>query len=265
MSKIKGIIIDWAGTTVDFGCFAPVNVFIDIFKEAGVTVTIEEAREPMGMLKRDHIQKMLEMPRIQQLWQMQYGQAHSEQDIDHLYNQFETLLMKNLEMFTDPLPHVTEVIDVLRAKGYIIGSTTGYTREMMGIVSSAAKSKGYMPDHIVTADDVGGYGRPYPYMIFENMRQLELQSVYQVIKVGDTVSDIKEALNSGVTAVGVIKGSSVVGLSESEWNNLNKEEQKNIIEDAKQKFINSGANHVLEDITELPLLLENLNEKEQKI
>ncbi|MBU0438898.1 phosphonoacetaldehyde hydrolase [Staphylococcus succinus] len=261
MTKIKGIILDWAGTTVDFGCFAPVNVFIDIFKEAGITVTIEEAREPMGMLKRDHIQSMLEMPRIQQLWQHQYGKPHSEADIDNLYRQFETLLMKNLESFTDPLPHVIEVIDALRKKGYVIGSTTGYTKEMMKIVSSAAKTKGYMPDNIVTADDVSGFGRPYPYMIFENMRQLELQSVHEVIKVGDTLSDIKEALNSGVTAVGVIKGSSIIGLSESEWINLNNVDKKEIIEEAKQKFLAHGANYVLNDITELPLLLESIQEK----
>ncbi|MEB8210568.1 phosphonoacetaldehyde hydrolase [Staphylococcus succinus] len=261
MTKIKGIILDWAGTTVDFGCFAPVNVFIDIFKEAGITVTIEEAREPMGMLKRDHIQSMLEMPRIQQLWQHQYGKPHSEADIDNLYRQFETLLMKNLESFTDPLPHVIEVIDALRKKGYVIGSTTGYTKEMMKIVSSAAKTKGYMPDNIVTADDVSGFGRPYPYMIFENMRQLELQSVHEVIKIGDTLSDIKEALNSGVTAVGVIKGSSIIGLSESEWINLNNDDKKEIIEEAKQKFLAHGANYVLNDITELPLLLENIQEK----
>lgn len=261
MTKIKGIILDWAGTTVDFGCFAPVNVFIDIFKEAGITVTIEEAREPMGMLKRDHIQSMLEMPRIQQLWQHQYGKPHSEADIDNLYRQFETLLMKNLESFTDPLPHVIEVVDALRKKGYVIGSTTGYTKEMMKIVSSEAKTKGYMPDNIVTADDVSGFGRPYPYMIFENMRQLELQSVHEVIKIGDTLSDIKEALNSGVTAVGVIKGSSIIGLSESEWINLNNDDKKEIIEEAKQKFLAHGANYVLNDITELPLLLENIQEK----
>ena len=51
MAKIKGIIFDWASTTVDFGCFAPVHVFIDIFNEVGIEVTIDEAREPMGMLK----------------------------------------------------------------------------------------------------------------------------------------------------------------------------------------------------------------------
>ncbi|RIN23069.1 hypothetical protein BU067_12385 [Staphylococcus succinus] len=98
-------------------------------------------------------------------------------------------------------------------------------------------------------------------LVFENMRQLELQSVHEVIKVGDTLSDIKEALNSGVTAVGVIKGSSIIGLSESEWINLNNDDKKKIIEGAKQKFLAHGANYVLNDITELPLLLENIQEK----
>ena len=64
MNKIEGIIFDWAGTTVDFGCFAPVNVFLEIFKEAGIEVTMEEARIPMGMLMWDHIKAMLQMERI---------------------------------------------------------------------------------------------------------------------------------------------------------------------------------------------------------
>jgi len=93
------------------------------------------------------------------------------------------------------------------------------------------------------------------------MRQLELQSVHEVIKVGDTLSDIKEALNSGIIAVGVIKGSSIIGLSESEWINLNNDDKKEIIEEAKQKFLAHGAHYVLNDITELPLLLENIQEK----
>jgi len=43
MNKIEGVIFDWAGTTVDFGCFAPVEVFLSIFRESGVEVTMAEA------------------------------------------------------------------------------------------------------------------------------------------------------------------------------------------------------------------------------
>ena len=61
--KIEGIIFDWAGTTVDFGSFAPVQAFIEAFKEFGITPTVEEVRKPMGMLKIDHIRTMLSMER----------------------------------------------------------------------------------------------------------------------------------------------------------------------------------------------------------
>ena len=96
MKKIEGIIFDWAGTAVDFGCFAPVNVFIEIFKQAGIDVTMEEARIPMGMLKRDHIKTMMEMNRISDLWKEKYGRLHNEEDIDNLYAKFEPMLMKSL-------------------------------------------------------------------------------------------------------------------------------------------------------------------------
>ena len=39
-------------------------MFFNNFEDAGVIVTLEEARKPMGMLKIDHIRTMLEMPRI---------------------------------------------------------------------------------------------------------------------------------------------------------------------------------------------------------
>ena len=64
MGKIEAVIFDWAGTTVDFGCFAPVQAFVEVFKHFGIEPTMEEVRKPMGMLKRDHIKTMLSMERF---------------------------------------------------------------------------------------------------------------------------------------------------------------------------------------------------------
>lgn len=50
-NHIEAVIFDWAGTTVDYGCFAPVQVFTEVFTNAGVAPTPQEVREPMGMLK----------------------------------------------------------------------------------------------------------------------------------------------------------------------------------------------------------------------
>ena len=38
MKKIKCVIMDWAGTAVDYGCFAPVAAFIEAFAEKGLII-----------------------------------------------------------------------------------------------------------------------------------------------------------------------------------------------------------------------------------
>lgn len=46
---------------------------MEAFRRAGIDVTDEETRAPMGLLKRDHIRTMLRIPRIAQLWKEKYG------------------------------------------------------------------------------------------------------------------------------------------------------------------------------------------------
>ena len=89
MKKIKAVIFDWAGTTVDFGCMAPVQAFVEVFKEFGIEPTMEEVREPMGMLKIDHIRTMLKMERIRNLWIEKYGKDPEEEDAQKMYAIFE--------------------------------------------------------------------------------------------------------------------------------------------------------------------------------
>lgn len=256
---IKGVIFDWAGTTVDFGCFAPVEVFLTIFEEEGIEVTYEEARKPMGMLKIDHIRTMLQMPRIASEWQIIKGAPSTEQDVQRMYASFETQLMATLAQFTTPIPHVVECVEALRQQGIKIGSTTGYTTKMMAVVKEGAARLGYTPDTIVTADDVSGYGRPYPYMIFENMKRLQLSHVDEVIKVGDTVSDIKEGVQAGIYTVGVLVGSSEMGLSEAAYARLSVEDRQKIIAATKAKFEAAGANATIETMAQLLPLIERLH------
>ncbi|MFQ7475563.1 phosphonoacetaldehyde hydrolase, partial [Anaerotignum sp.] len=215
--KFDGIIFDWAGTTVDYGSFAPVQAFVEAFEAFGITPTLEEVRKPMGMLKIDHIRTMLSMDRIHDLWKEKQGRDWTEEDVQHVYEIFEKKIMEILSRFAEPKPYVVETIQKLREMGLKIGSTTGYTDEMMAVVVPGAKAKGYEPDCWFSPDTVGKCGRPYPYMIFKNMEALKLQDVSRVMKVGDTVSDIKEGKNAGMVAVGIIEGSSVLGLTQAEY------------------------------------------------
>ena len=85
----------------------------------------------------------------------------------------------------------------------------------MEIVLAGAREKGYTVDNLVTPDQVPA-GRPYPYMIYKNMIDLAVPSVDEVVKVGDTITDIKEGLNAKVWTIGVITGSNEMGITEEE-------------------------------------------------
>ena len=255
MGKYQAVIFDWAGTTVDYGCFAPVQAFVEVFKHFGIEPTMEEVREPMGMLKKDHIRTMLQMERISSLWEIKYRRKWTEEDVEDLYEIFEEKLLSILDQFAEVKPYVLETVEELRKRGIKIGSTTGYTDKMMEIVVPKAKENGYEPDAWFSPDAVEGFGRPYPYMVFKNMQALGIQSVDQVMKVGDTVSDIKEGKNAGVYTVGVIEGSSALGLSEEEYEALSGDEKEKRIAEVKEKFLNAGADAVIRNMKELTDLL----------
>lgn len=248
MSQIKTVIFDWAGTTVDYGCFAPVQAFAEAFRAYGIDPTVEEIRKPMGMLKIDHVRTMLSMDRIRELWKAQQKRDWREEDVQAVYLLSEKKILEILPDFTELKPGVKETVEELRNRDIRIGSTTGYTDEMMRIVVPAAEKKGYAPDFWITPDSTGGIGRPYPYMIFRNMEALKSASVAEVMKVGDTVSDIREGKNAGVFTVGVIEGSSEMALTEAEYNALSEAEKEEKKELVRKKYMEAGADAVVDDI-----------------
>jgi phosphonoacetaldehyde hydrolase len=61
---LRGVLLDWAGTTIDYGSLAPTWVFLEIFRRRGVVITADEARGPMGRAKLDHIAAIAALPRV---------------------------------------------------------------------------------------------------------------------------------------------------------------------------------------------------------
>ena len=255
--KITTIILDWAGTSVDFGSMAPVDAFITAFEAHGITPTTEETRAPMGLPKRAHIATMLSGERLLAAWQKHHGRTHTEVDIDAIYARFETILFESLSNYATPLPDVLETVAKIRESGIKIGSTTGYTRPMMDIVASLAKEQGYAPDCLVCPEDVG-HGRPYPYMIWRNLELLGTKNIAEVLKLGDTEADMHEGKAAGCLTAGVVVGSSMLGLSEGEWAALSGEEQAQQIEKTRAAYFAAGADFVIDSIRELPTLIRTI-------
>jgi len=258
--EINCVIMDWAGTTIDFGCFAPVDAFMKAFEEKNIRISTAEVRQPMGMAKIEHIRQLLRMERINNEFRNVFHRDWNEQDVTGLNMSFEKRLFATLTEYTNPIPHVIDTVHAIRRKGIKIGSTTGYTRAMMDIVEPAAREKGYFPDHCVTPDDLP-MGRPAPYMIFKNMINLNVQNTDCIVKVGDTMEDIREGLNAKVWTIGVVVGSSELGLSETEI----KELPEMVLQEKKAavrcKMLATGAHYVIDTMAKLPDLIEIINSK----
>ncbi|GCF92737.1 phosphonoacetaldehyde hydrolase [Enterococcus florum] len=254
--SVKTIILDWAGTTVDFGCMAPVLAFQKAFANKGIQLNNQEIRKPMGLLKVEHIRQLLALDRVKQEWLEQYGSPSDENDVDSIYQDFEHYLFADLAENSHLKPDTKKAVDQLQAAGFKIGSTTGYTNEMMKVVAETAKIEGYAPDHLVTPDDVNSLGRPYPFMIFENMRFFKNREMSEVIKVGDTISDIREGKNAGVFSIAVTEGSSVMGLSMEEYQALLPEEKQELNQQAANTFYQEGADLCVHNLLELAELLQ---------
>lgn len=261
--KVQGIIFDWAGTTIDYGCFSPVGAFMDAFKTINIELTMEEAREPMGMLKIDHTKAILKMDSVKERFYKLFNRYPNEDDVVDLYKKFEAVLFSTLSKYVTLNPYVLDTVNDIKNMGIKIGTTTGYTKEMMNLVIPAAKELGYNPEFNIASDELG-YGRPYPYMIYENAKALNIYPQKALIKVGDTVVDMKEGVNAGVWTVGLVLGSSELGLTLEEVRLMDKEELKLRVDKVKTKLYNAGANYVIDDMSTLVDVINDINSKLEK-
>lgn len=256
MRKIELVVFDWAGTTVDFGCFAPVSPFMETLRRHGVNLSAAEARVPMGLHKKDHIRELLKLPHASEQWLSRHGSAWTEDDIDRLFREdFVPLQMSAVADHTKLIPGLLDCVDHLRKEGIKIATTTGYFKNAAEIVYKKALQQGYSPDANLCAEDVP-QGRPAPWMIFQHMQTLNVYPPAHVLKLGDTIPDIEEGRNAGAWSVGVSLTGSEVGLSEEEVRGLSAEERKKRHEIVAAKFQDAGAHYVMESVADLPKILD---------
>lgn len=257
---VQAVIFDWAGTTVDHGCRGPVAVFERAFEHFGLSPTREEIRKPMGMEKRAHCRAMLDMPRLNQQWQAKYGASPAEKDVDAVFAKVWELMPATLADYAEPVPHCVETMAELRSKNIKIGSCTGYSRPMMTELLPRAQKAGYSPDCLVTADEVPT-GRPMPWMCWLNCMRLGVFPPQAVVKVGDTITDIKEGLNAGHWTVGVTATSNALGLTAEEAARMDAAELAAAEVPVKADFLAAGAHFVISDLSELPGLCEQISQR----
>lgn len=260
MNNIKAVILDWAGTTVDFGSFAPTSIFVEAFRQAfDIAITLEEARVPMGLGKWQHIEALGKLPGVAARWQEKYARPMSHQDIDAIYAAFMPLQIRKVVDFATPIPGVVETINGLRAQGIRIGSCSGYPRAVMDALVPAAAAQGYSPDHWVATDSLAAGGRPGPWMALENVIALGIDAVHHCVKVDDAVPGITEGLNAGMWSVGLALSGNEFGATLPEYQQMSAQDVAQRRQRAAEKLYRAGAHYVVDTLADLPAVIAQIN------
>ena len=256
MTHLKAVIFDWAGTLVDYGSLAPMGAFVETFSEFGVDLTIDEARGPMGMAKRPHIAAIMALPRIAEAWRTKHGAFPTDKDIDAVYDVFVPKNIAVAARYATLVPGAAKAVQTLRDSGLKIGSSTGYTREIMAEILPVAAAQGLKVDSLACTGDTV-QGRPSPLMLYKNMLDLDVWPAWTVVKVDDTEVGIAEGLNGGTWTVGVALSGNAFGLSLQETERLAPEELSRRKAVAEHKLLSAGAHYVIGSVAELlPVISE---------
>ena len=226
---IRAVVFDWAGTMIDFGSRAPVVALLRLFEGAGVPITEAEARADMGRAKRDHIGRILAMPRVADAWVKAHGARSSDADADRLHDAVLGEMQAAARATAVLIPGAAALVQRLRAQGVGIGSSTGYTRE----------------------------GRPSPLMLWRNLVELGAWPASACVKVDDAAVGIAEGRGGGTWTVGVTASGNGVGLAEDALAALPPAERSARIAAAGAPLLEAGAHYLVETVAALdPVLAE---------
>ena len=262
-NTVEAVILDWAGTVVDFGSFAPTKIFVEAFAEFGVNITLEQARGPMGMGKWDHIRTLCNDPSIAAQFANAFGRAPSDEDVTAIYERFMPLQIAKVAEHSDLIPNALNTIQWLRQRQIKIGSCSGYPKAVMDKVVENARAKGYEADHVVATDEVPN-GRPFPAQALANVIALGIADVAACVKVDDTEPGILEGRRAGMWTVALRFSGNFLGLDYPAFCALSETEKGAQRQRIDALFADSQPHYLIDTIADLPMVIEAINTQLQQ-
>ena len=258
--NVQALVLDWSGTIADAYVIAPAVVFVEVFRNQGVEISMEEARGPMGLRKDLHIKMLTEDPVIAARWQSIKGKAPDQSDVDAMFADFVPAQLECLRKYTTILPGVKDVLNDLQGQGLKIGASTGFVRSMVDVLLEDCIKQGFTPDATVAGDEVIHGARPAPHMVWKNLDLLGISEIKSVVKCDDTVSGVGEALNAGCWGVGLVRYSNYMNINSlDEEATLSDAEIQRRMAHTRKILEESGAHYVIDSLVDLPAVIEDIN------
>jgi phosphonoacetaldehyde hydrolase len=261
--NLKAVVFDWAGTVVDFGSFAPMGAFVQLFSQEGIDISTDEARIPMGLPKWQHIQALGQLPQIDSQWQATHGQAMRDEDVDRLHAIYMPMNAAAIPMHADLVPGVAQLMKDLKASGLKIGSTTGYTRPIMAQLMPLAAAQGFAPETCVCADDLP-VSRPTPFGMYQAMMSLNVWPASAVVKIDDTAPGLLEGQHAGCWTVGVIASGNHNGQTWDQWSASSQQERVMRRNHVRQILRAAEPDYWVDTVADLPQVLSEIEARLQR-
>lgn len=262
---IEAIVLDWAGTTVDYGSRAPIIAFKKAFAQFDIDLSEETIRQDVGLDKMTHVRKILQTPEIANSWENSHPTIPLAKAAEEIYAQFQIEINQVLSETAQLKPGMTDLIQFAKAHHIQLATTTGYTQAMLDQILPLAAKQGYTPLYNITSEQTNGVGRPKPDMVELAMKKMAISDPSHVIKVGDTVNDILEGKNADVISIGVVDGGNLIGLSQQEVDDLSIEQRDRYHAKATAILKEAGADDIINNIADLIPLIESINDQQREM
>ncbi len=197
------IVFDMAGTTVNENNVV-YKTLQKAINEAGFSFTLEQVlAEGAGKEKFQAIRDILKI----------YAGSTDEQLAGSIYRNFTGLLAKAYEVLDiAPEKGAEELFRALRERNILVVLNTGYNGETArSLLKKLGWREGHEIDGLVTASDTAN-NRPRPDMILLAQKRFDVKETGEIIKVGDSMTDIEEGKNAGCgLSIGITTGAHTIG------------------------------------------------------
>lgn len=221
---IRLLVLDLGGTTIQARGDVP-EALRHAFANHGISVTSAEISAWRGASKRQVVQHFVQQRTAQ-------PNVDLEKLAKAIYKDFNAQVKKAYST-AQPIADAEETFVKLHKGGFLLATTTGFDREITTSIFDRLKWHQYFIA-TVTSDDVV-QGRPAPFLIFHAMELARVNSVSEVVAVGDTPLDLQAGSNAGVRGV--------VGVSSGAF--------------TSEQLGQERHTHILSSVAELPTLLRS--------
>jgi len=195
---IRLVVLDVGGTIVEDRGDVP-EALRSAMEHHDVACTADEIARRRGASKREVIRYFVDRQTLA-------PGVDRDRLAATIYDEFSSNLIA-VYRSVPPIAGAENAIRRMRQSGYLVAATTGFDRAITTSIFRRLGWEQYFAA-IVCSDDVV-QGRPSPFMLFHAMESARVDSVAEVIAVGDTPLDLQAGTNAGLRAVvGVLSGAS---------------------------------------------------------